>query len=888
MRPPPRSLRDFIDLLEERPEREIVSVRGDFRTRRWSRARLLERSHAFARRLEASGVAPGDRVALWGSNSPEWAAAFLGCLLRGAVAVPVDEIAPLDLARRVAEVSGARLVVRGRRTAAGDLPIATLPLDHLEEVVAGLSAEPVPRFEPDLSATLEIVFTSGTTAEPKGVVLTHGNLLATLGTIERGYRKYEKLIRPFAPLHFVSVLPLSHMFGQVLALFIPIFLEAGVTYLENLRPGIIRDTIRRERALMLFTVPRFLHILRDSLLRDLERRGERERAERALARANPERPLRNVLRFARIQRRLGWRLRGFVVGGAPLDPEVETWWNRLGYLIVQGYGLTETAPVITINNPFARKPGSIGRPIGRQEVRLGPDGEVLVRGPNVFAGYYRNEAATREAFEGEWLKTGDLAEVDDKGHLYFRGRKKELIVTADGLNVFPSDVEAVLNRLAGVRESAVVAAPGAAGNDVHAVFLLAPGADPEAIVREANARLQPFQRIRGYTVWPRDDFPRTSTQKVKKVEIAATVKILRGAAAAPAGREAAGAGGAAPGAGAGGGAAGSAGAERTRRVAELVARLSGRSTQEVSDGARLAEDLGLGSLDLVQLTSLLEEEYQVEVDDTMVQEMASVADVERMVREAPTQEVKAVFPRWARTPPLRALRTLVRWGLTYPFLTLYWRLRWEGLENLEGLPLPAIFVANHTSHLDAPAILRALPGNLRGRISPAMTTELFQEFFDAGAPLRLRIGKGIGYTLITALFNTYPLARTSGFRAALEYTGEVLDAGWCPLIFPEGGLSRSGHIEPFKPGIGLIAASMQVPLVPIRLRGLEQILPPDTQWPKRRGDALVRFGKPLYPLPGSLFPEEAPHAPSLAFLPTAPRADHAAIAARIEAAIRAL
>jgi long-chain acyl-CoA synthetase len=353
------------------------------------------------------------------------------------------------------------------------------------------------------------------------------------------------------------------------------------------------------------------------------------------------------------------------------------------------------------------------------------------------------------------------------------------------------------------------------------------------------------------------------------------VKVLTETAAGTAARGAAGAAAGAP--------APSASAERTRRVYDLVAGLAGKSSGEISDKARLAEDLGLGSLDVVQLTSLLEEEYQVEVDDTMVEEMASVADIERVVRDAPTQDVKAVFPRWSRHFLIRAFRSLSRAGFVFPVLYLWWRLRWMGAENLEGLPLPAIFVANHTSHLDTPAILKALPARLRGLIAPAMTTEHFQEFFEANAPLRLRFGKGLGYMILTAMFNTYPLARTSGFRAALEYTGELLDAGWCPLVFPEGALSRSGEIEPFKPGIGLIAAAMKVPVVPIRLRGLERILPPDAHWPHGRHDASVRIGEPLLPRAGSLFPDEASR-PGWRPGP----AEHAAIAARVEAAIREL
>ena len=250
---------------------------------------------------------------------------------------------------------------------------------------------------------------------------------------------------------------------------------------------------------------------------------------------------------------LGLKFWAFVVGAAPLPPDLEEFWRRMGFAVIQGYGLTETAPIVTLNHPFKTSKGSVGTPIAGVEVRIADDGEILVRGENVTSGYYEAQLASaqvpksRSASEScstsdGWLHTGDIGERDEQGRLFIKGRKKEMIVTPEGLNVFPEDVERVLNELPGVRESAVVGVAEGAQERVHAVLVLEPGVDPDAVIREANARLQDHQRIRAISVWPGSELPRTEgTRKLKRRAIRDWVNAGGAAAGSAAGRLARGA-----------------------------------------------------------------------------------------------------------------------------------------------------------------------------------------------------------------------------------------------------------------------------------------------------------------------------------------------------------
>ena len=337
-------------------------------------------------------------------------------------------------------------------------------------------------------------------------MITHRNILANIVPVEGEVRKYRKFARPFSPIRFLNLLPMSHMFGQVLATFIPPMLGGISVFVRGYNPAEIVRQIHSRRISVLVCVPKMLEILRDHVIR--------LHPETAQAPPPSEHWTRRWWRYRRVHSLFGWKFWAVVVGAAPLPPELEEFWSRLGFVVIQGYGLTETAPIVTLNHPFHRRKGTVGTPIGGVEVRIAPDGEVLVKGENVTQGYYGVEPDSA-MFEQGWLHTGDIGEIDAEGRLSIKGRKKEMIVTPEGLNVFPEDVERALNAQPGVRDSAVV------GHDrVHAVVVLEPDADEAAIIRGANAGLEDHQRIRSLSRWPGAELPRTEgTRKLKRGEI---------------------------------------------------------------------------------------------------------------------------------------------------------------------------------------------------------------------------------------------------------------------------------------------------------------------------------------------------------------------------------
>ena len=505
---------------DSRPAREIaVAWRHGYRTERWRWSKLSSLAVRFARELEARGINRGERVFLWGPNTGEWLAVFIGCLLRGAIVVPMDAIAAPEFAQRVIAEAAPRLAIISR-----ELPppagIPSIALEDLEATVRARSTGPYDSSGLKRSDPLEIVFTSGTTAEPRGVVLTHGNVLSNLEPIAREIARYRKYERFFHPLKFLNLLPLSHVFGQMLGIFIPQILGATSIFLDSLRPADVAATIRRERVSVLVTVPRLIESLRDKLERDLEAEGKIEKFRCEFARADGEKFLRRWWRFRRIHSRFGQQFWALISGGAALPAGAEKFWSRIGYAVIQGYGLTETTSLVSLNHPFQIGRGSIGKAMPGIEVKLDANGEILVRGENVSAGYWKGGHAQSALGEDGWFRTGDLGERDAEGNLYFRGRQKNVIVTPEGMNVFPEDIEAKLRTDSRVRDCAVLGLDlnGSGNEEPCAVLLLrepaaSAAAAAEAIVRQTNESLASYQRIRRFYVWPDQDFPRTPTQK---------------------------------------------------------------------------------------------------------------------------------------------------------------------------------------------------------------------------------------------------------------------------------------------------------------------------------------------------------------------------------------
>jgi long-chain acyl-CoA synthetase len=514
----------------------------------------------------------------------------------------------------------------------------------------------------------------------------------------------------------------------------------------------------------------------------------------------------------------GWKFWAFVVGAAPLDTELEAFWGEMGFAVIQGYGLTETAPIVTLNHPFGTKRGSVGKAIAGVEMKIAPDGEILVRGDNVTTGYFGADAATASAFEDGWFHTGDVGEIGEGGQLFIRGRKKEMIVTPEGLNVFPDDVERVLNHQPGVRESAVV---GGDKNDrVHAVLVLESGVSVDDVVRAANAELADHQKIRRAVMWPESALPRTEgTGKLKRAAVAEWMRR----------------GGPAPQAAAG------------DRLSALVAKYAGRA--ELTPTTTL-DELGLSSLERVELMVALEDAYGAHIDESAFASARDLSALRAVVEEGGNARGAAAepveFPSWNRTWPARAIRraSLPTWIL--PTARIFAWISVEGREHLEAIRGPVIFAANHQSHMDTPVIFAALPARLRYRVAPAMAKEFFKaHFFPAEYSRTAWFTNSLNYYLAALFFNAFPLPqREAGARQTLQYIGDVLDSGFSVLIFPEGRRTQTGEIDRFRPGIGMIGARLDVPVVPVRIHGLDRVL--HSTWKMARpGRVRVAFGRPL-------------------------------------------
>ncbi len=744
-------------------------------------------ARGFAARLRTAGMAPGDRVILWAENRPEWVVAFWGCLLAGIVVVPLDYRASAGFLERVRAKVGAGLVLLGDEVHGvdgwkisaidwsapeGDFRAHTPSRDHLAE----------------------IIFTSGATAEPKGVLITHRNILANIVPVEREVLKYRKWARPFLPIRFLNLLPLSHMFGQVLSTFIPPMLEGITVFVRGYNPEEIIRQIRARRISVLVAVPKMLEILREYV--------ERLHPETLEPPPAGEHWSMRWWRYRKVHSLFGWKFWAVIVGAAPLPPELEEFWGRLGFVVIQGYGLTETAPIVTLNHPFHARKGTVGTPIGGVEVRIADDGEVLVRGENVTGGYYGEGASV--ASDG-WLHTGDIGEIDAEGRLSIRGRKKEMIVTPEGLNVFPEDVERVLNRQPGVRESAVVGS-----GRVHAVLVLAAGGDAAEVVRQANAELEDHQRVRDFSVWYSDELPRTEgTRKLKRGEIARWVESgeVRTEANVPAGGP-----------------------------MEIIQRYAGG---RAVSGETTLEELGLSSLERVELM------MELGVPETAFTEAHNVEDLTSQQHAAVKPEAFD-FPRWNRSRPARWIRNVSLSTWILPIGRIFAWVSAGGLENLAAVDGPVIFAPNHQSHFDVPAVLMALPYRWRRRVAPAMSKEFFDAHFH---PERYSGSKwfsnSLNYYLSTLFFNAFPLPqREAGALDALRYAGEIAAEGWCPLIFPEGKRTEKGEIHPFQPGVAMMASRLHLPVVPVRLVGFEKILNQHARM-ATPGRARVIFGKPM-------------------------------------------
>lgn len=803
----------IVDLLEQAVEKHgrlpALIIKPGFRTRIWSYADIGDLVPRVAGVLRAAGVEPGDRVLIWAVNRPEWGISFLGLLWAGAIAVPVDVRTTDELAMKLAAQTRARLVLASMPTlkAAGQLELPALAIESL--VDRARHADPLPRPHLDPDGLAEIVFTSGTTGDPKGVMLSHRNIATNAASLQS--------VVPLGPeTRLLSILPLSHMYGLNPGLLAPLIAGASVVYPTSLQPPVLARTFRERRVTMLLAVPQVVKLLNNAIERRVDADGRRATFERlhAIGRRVPMWARR--LLFRPVLSRFGGALRYLAVGGAAMNPNVARRWEEMGVTSLQGYGATETSPVVAFTRVEHNRVGTVGEVIPGVEVRIAPDGEILVHGPNVFKGYWERPEATAAVLEDGWYHTGDHGILDAEGFLTLQGRKKDMLVMPDGTKVHPDDVEQVLIRDPRVRDATVVGLERGGGEvQVHAVLILHDPDEADDVVREANRQLGGHQQIRGRTVWPDEEFPRNPSMKVLKREVLAWIEA-KGEAEPPSSTSAT--------------AQAAIGA-----VERLVRQIEGVPPDAVGPDARLSSDLGIDSLGRVELLSLIEEELGVYIDDGDLDPEETVGELQARVdasAAAGAAGQEGIFA-WPMHPVVRVVRVVLQQGILQPLVGLLYRRRVRGREHLRGLKGPVMFAANHHLHNDNPIILCSIPASWRWRLSVAAAADgIF------ASPVR-------GF-FAALLGNAFPLAREGAVRRSLDLLGARLDRGYSVLIYPEGKLTVDGPLQEFKSGTGLVAIHGAIPVVPMRLRvHRHSRFDKGTRGTSLRGDVEVVFGKPL-------------------------------------------
>ncbi len=757
--------------------------------------------------LAQTGVAPGDRVLIWGPNSSWWAVAYWGVIARGAIAVPVDFMSDLARAEAIRGLTNAKVVVQSRfkperMTASQSILLEDLPylLEDISPINGPASAAP--------DETVQLIYTSGTTGNPKGVILTHKNLIANMTQINL---QVPIITSRFT---FLSLLPLSHMFEQMGGFFTPLYRGAAVVYLLTLKPSAIMAALSEEDIYVIMSVPRLMQLLKTTIERELEEKhlSGLFRSMIRLATRFPEGVRRTL--FFPVRKRFGRNFTVFVSGGAPLDPEVFTFWSSMGFTVLEGYGLTETSPVLCVNTMERQVAGAVGPPLPGVEVKI-EGKEVLARGDNVFPGYYENEQASRDAFTKDgWFRTGDLGEIGPDGWLVIKGREKELIVTGSGVNVYPDELEAVLNRIPGVKESCVIGVERGGGEEVHAVLIPdGSGIPPEAIIGQANDKLDALHRITGYTLWSEPEFPKTTTLKIKKFAVKEEVEKgpEEGAATVT-----------------------------SDSLLNLLAKVTGAGAAQIREESLLVTDLGLTSIDRLELVSFLEQEYRLDIEDSQIGPETRVSDLRRIIAKREKPSRRSHFRFWTNTRFFRGLRTVWDGVFHGPLYRYFATLEVHGIVNLKNLDEPVFFVANHLSYFDQPSVMFALPPKIRHRSA----TAAWEEFFFGDYHGLNRIWRLFCYEYGSVLFNLFPLPQSQGFSGSLEYMGRLADAGVNILIFPEGGHARDGKLQSFQMGLGIMVKELGIPVVPIKISGTEKVFPPEASFPKR-GKVSVTFGEPL-------------------------------------------
>ncbi|MBI2671288.1 AMP-binding protein [Candidatus Woesearchaeota archaeon] len=754
-----KSLAELIEIFLNNKEEVLFSYKKGYRTFTLNGKELKYKINKIRSFFYYKKIKKGDKIIILSRDYLEWISVYFASILSGMIVVPLDIFTDKSLLQKIQKQVNAKAIFQDKGLVY--TKIKTYYLDELEEKLEDIKVSKNLEVKIYPDDILEIMYTSGTTGQPKGVILTHANIVA-------GVNSAIKSVPLKLKLRMLNLLPLSHIYGQVYGLFTSMYFGYRIYFIDTIQSKKIISFIKIKKINIMILVPSIL----DSLKKELEGKS--------------------------LLKSLGIQFRIIGVGGASLETELEKWWNHHLISVVQGYGLTETSSVASVNIPFFTKIGSAGKIAKDTNIKLNKDNEILIKGPNVTSGYFLDEEKTKQSFKDGWFKTGDIGYLKN-GYLYIKERKKDVIVKASGLKVYPIDVENVLNNINGVEESCVIEK----NKGVHAIFILNKKIDPLDIVKIANKTLLNHQKISSFFVWPDTEFPKTHTGKIKKYLVRREMGKLE--------------------------------AKRhfyEDKLFEIIKDVI-KPTQKILLVSKLT-DLGMDSIKRIELISEIEKKCNIEIDEIKINQNTKVSDLKNLLKEKSVEKIS--FKSWHLNKISQILRYLFQRILFFPLVNIFTKTEYYGLENIKNIKI-CIFASNHQSGIDGHIIIKKL------KLKTAIAVSDYFFAFGEGK-LSKPTRKLLGYFL-ALFYNAYPFGENIGLNKSMEFTGEMLDKGFSIIIFPEAHRTPDGKIYEFKIGIGFLSLNMNVPIVPVKISGMFEVLPATRNYPKF-GKSLVKFGKPIY------------------------------------------
>ncbi len=813
---------------------------------------LANRAMNLASHLIRSGAKRNDCIAIISENRPEWSAAYLAILTSGCIAVPLDMQHGPEEVRTLLLDAGAGIVLQSNKTS-GQLIVFSehfrqsagrdallINFDSIEyrEIEMGSQAELLQPCDQDDIAS--IIYTSGTTGNPKGVVLTHRNFCSDAqALIDARIVSHEDNV--------LSILPLHHTYAFMCTLMVPLFLGASITYPLSMKGPDMIAAIQKKSVSVVIGVPQLLSMIRNGIVTRINARPKSLAflLTKLMALSGAIRKGLGInigkLIFRSVHRSFGNRFRFFASGGARLDPVVMEDLEALGFTVLEGYGLTETSPVVTFNPPERRKPGSAGKPLPSVSIRIahssdGSEGEIEISGPMVMQGYYNKPAATAEVIHDGWFRTGDIGRLDHDGYLFITGRSKEVIVLSSGKNIYPEDVEKMYLSSRLIKEICITGIEHQGITDsLHAVIVpdfeyakqAAISNLYDAIKWEINAlsgRLPSYMRIQGFTL-QKDPLPRTALGKLRRFMIKAgkpqpeAEKQYASVADVVLFSDCVGS-----------------------KVLKAVTDMS-KSDQEIQADDNLELDLGLDSLSRIELVVALETALSLKLSEDFMADIHTVRELVEKIRrysEGPKtagvektgwKEIISAEPEeqiMLEKPELMMLPSRVVYAALKLLMKLFFRLEARGLKNISA-PGNFIITPNHASYLDGFIVVLSLPFSVFRNLYLLGISDFFAGTLKGWFAKRAHV---------------IPIDSSAYLNRALQTSAYVLRHGRSLCVFPEGGRSPDNSLLEFKKGVGILAIEMGMPVVPVYIKGAFEALPRDSAWPKFRKIS-VTFGAPL-------------------------------------------